>query len=111
MNLNLIQELIRRGARFAKAEPSKPFSRNHPTIVELHLSHDEANELRRILSERETKELSERRCNSCSTGLIVKEKVPRNGYQAIRYSCTCDESDPINPSDWVPIGEPTEKTS
>lgn len=108
--MSLMQELMSRGVRFAPRD-GKPFSQPHPTLVLLNLSHDEAEELRHILFDRETERLSRQRCNACSVGQIVREKSSHNGVSIIRYSCTCDGSVQINPSDWVPIADPTEKTS
>jgi hypothetical protein len=101
MESSLVQELFNRRAVFALLNPMNPFSSTHPTKVEVPLSSEEAKELKRISFERDIKELSERRCNSCLTGLIVKQLTT----DAMRYSCTCDGSQPINQEDWMPLSE------
>lgn len=103
--MDIVQELFNRRATFASLNPRNPLSGDHPTMVVVTLSHEEAEELRKISFERQTQELSERRCDSCSIGLIVKQKRSVNGRYALRYSCTCDGDPPINQEDWVPIAE------
>ena len=99
--MNFVQELLERGARFAKRNPSRPFSQDHPTLAEVNLSSDEAQELRGLLYKRQTEDLALRVC-SCRHGRIVKKKIATNGFRALRYSCICDG--PIELSEWIPIG-------
>ena len=110
MDEKLVQILYQRRAQFAPTDPNKPFSPLSLSHVIVVLTKEESEELRRLSYERETRELSKRRCSNCATGRIVEEKVPRTDYlgrkvHTMRYDCTCDESKPIDLSEWVPIGE------
>jgi len=96
-----VQTLYQRRATFAQLNPNNPFSGSDPRRAIVVLSDEESEELKRLSFERETQELSEKRCSSCLIGLIVKHA--RSNLQAIRYSCTCDGSEPIDPSVWIPI--------
>ncbi len=109
MDTTFVQTLFQRRATFARSNPKNPFSPDSLSQAVVVLTGEEASELRRLSYERETKELSEKRCSECGTGRIVEEKIPHldglgNKVHTMRYSCTCDGSEPIDPSNWVPIG-------
>lgn len=96
-----VQKLLKRKVRFAKQNPTRPFSQDHPTLVEVLLSEEEAQELKNLLHERLTEDLVSRVCN-CGHGRIVQKKTAINGFRALRYSCICDGL--IELSEWIPIG-------
>lgn len=100
--MTFLEELQKRGARFAPLDPRNPLSRNHLTLVEVNLAQEEAQELKGILFNEQTKKLASQTCE-CGNGKIIMSKNGRNGLHRLRYSCLCDG--PIDPSEWGPIDQ------
>jgi len=45
-----------------------------------------------------------RRCDGCG-GKIMLGQPRNNGWQEIKYSCTCNGDEPLQAPEWTPIGQ------